>query len=54
MPIKTLAAALALAAGLMPGFALAQGCSHDRQANISCAEGQSWDVTQSKCVPVSS
>ena len=54
MPIKTLAAALALAASLAPGLALAQGCSHDRQANISCAQGQSWDATLMKCVAVNS
>ena len=54
MPIKTLAAALALIAGLTPGMTLAQGCSHDRQANVSCGEGHSWDREQMKCVPISS
>lgn len=52
MPIRTLAAALAILAGLSPAFG--QGCSHERQAQISCAEGQSWDSAAQKCVTVGS
>jgi hypothetical protein len=52
MPIRMIAVALALLAGAAP--ALAQGCGHDRQAQISCAEGQSWDATAQKCVTVGS
>ncbi|WP_347313079.1 adenylosuccinate lyase [Defluviimonas sp. SAOS-178_SWC] len=54
MKMKTLLAALALAAGLAPALALAQGCSHERQAQISCAEGQSWDAATRSCVTVGS
>ena len=54
MKMKTLLAALAVAAGLTPGLALAQGCGHERQAQISCAEGQSWDATTRSCVTVGS
>lgn len=53
MPIRTLAAALALVAGLAP--ALAQGdCGNDRHAQMSCALGQSWDAAAGKCVTVGS
>ncbi len=54
MKMKTLFAALAVAAGLTPALALAQGCDHERQAQISCAEGQSWDATTRSCVTVGS
>ncbi len=53
MPIKTLAAALALVAGLAPALARAE-CGADRHARMSCAEGQSWDATSGKCVTVGS
>lgn len=52
MPIKTLAVALAILAGLAPAFG--QGCNHERQAQISCAQGQSWDDAAQKCVTVGS
>lgn len=51
--MKILAVALALLAGLSPAFAQG-GCSHERQAQISCAEGQSWDAAAQKCVTVGS
>lgn len=54
MHFKTLLAALALAAGLSPALALAQGCDHERRAQISCAEGQSWDAATRSCVTVGS
>lgn len=55
MPMRMLVAALALVAGLAPGVALAEGCSHgDRQAQISCAEGQSWDPATKSCITVGS
>ncbi|MGB3314824.1 MAG: hypothetical protein WBB85_10460 [Albidovulum sp.] len=55
MPMKSLIAALALVAGLMPGALLAQGCNHgDRQAQISCADGTAWDVATQSCVTVGS
>ena len=53
MPIRTLAAALALLAGLSPAFAQG-GCSHERQAQISRDQGQSWDDAAQKCVTVGS
>lgn len=50
MKAKTAIAALALA--LMPGLALAQGCSHARpdQTAMSCAEGMVWDEAKGTCV----
>ena len=52
MPFRMLAVALALLAGLTPAFG--QGCDHQRQAQISCADGQSWDPATAKCVTVGS
>ncbi len=55
MPMRMLVAALALAAGLAPGAVLAEGCNHgDRQAQISCAEGQTWDHATQSCITVGS
>ncbi len=54
MHMKTLLATLAVVAGLAPGLALANGCNHDRSAQISCAEGQTWDVQTSSCITVGS
>lgn len=51
MTMKILAVTLALAAG--PALA-AGDCNHDRQAQISCATGQSWDPAAQKCVTVGS
>jgi len=53
MPIKMLAAALALVAGLAPALARAE-CGNDRHAQMSCADGQSWDAATRKCVTVGS
>ncbi len=53
MPIRMIAVALALLSGLAPAFA--NGCDRsDRQAQISCAMGQSWDAAAQKCVTVGS
>ena len=49
MKIKTLLATIVL--GLLPGFAIAAGCSEDRQA-MSCPEGQLWDHETSACTPI--
>lgn len=54
MPMKTLLAALSLVAGLAPALAAAQGCDHDRQAQMSCAQGQAWDADAKRCVTVGS
>ena len=55
MPMKSLIAALALVAGLVPGAVLAQGCHHgERQAQVSCAEGSAWDAATQSCVTVGS
>ncbi len=53
MPIKMLAASLALVAGLAPALARAE-CGNDRHAQMSCADGQSWDAATRKCVTVGS
>ncbi|SPH17592.1 hypothetical protein DEA8626_01115 [Defluviimonas aquaemixtae] len=52
--MKTLLAAFALAAGLAPAVAYATCTGHDRQAQISCAEGQTWDAETRTCVTVGS
>jgi hypothetical protein len=51
MKIKMTFAALAMI--MAPGFALAQGCVHDRQqeASVSCAAGTVLDTATGKCVP---
>ena len=49
MTLKTFFAACALA--LLPGFAIAAGCSESRQA-MSCPEGQMWDHETGACAPV--
>ena len=55
MKTKMLVAALALFAGISPALAQAEGCSHDqRSAQISCAEGTTWDEASQSCVTVSS
>jgi hypothetical protein len=51
MQIKTIFAVIALT--LAPGFAIAQGCSEEH-ANMSCAEGKTFDAETNSCVPVSS
>lgn len=52
--MKTLLAALAVAAGLGPAIAQGDCTGHDRQAQISCAEGQAWDAATRTCVTVGS
>lgn len=47
MFLKTTLAAFALI--LVPGFALAQGCSFETQS-MSCAEGQIWDAESGTCI----
>ncbi|UWQ20185.1 hypothetical protein [Jannaschia sp. W003] len=46
--LRLLIAAAAVA--LAPGLAAA-GCSHDRQANITCAPGSTYDEAAGTCVP---
>jgi hypothetical protein len=47
-------ALIALAASLTPGFALAQGCHHDQQASMSCADGTVWDAKARACIKLQS
>ncbi|MCO5128103.1 MAG: hypothetical protein M9957_12830 [Rhodobacteraceae bacterium] len=54
MKTRTFVAALALVAGLSPALALAEGCSHERRAQITCAEGSTWDDAVQRCVVISS
>lgn len=55
MKMKTLLATLALAAFVSPVLAMAEGCSHGQQnAQISCAEGTTWDEATKSCVTASS
>ncbi|MCF6443392.1 carbohydrate-binding module family 14 protein [Nereida sp. MMG025] len=49
MKMKTILAALALA--VVPTFGFAMGCSDGHTAQMSCAEGTSWDADQGACVP---
>ena len=53
MPIRMIAVALALLACLAPALARAE-CGADRHAQMSCADGQSWDAATRKCVTVES
>ncbi|GAB4385743.1 hypothetical protein [Albidovulum sp.] len=48
--------ALAFTASAVAGPALAgpQGCSHERSAQISCADGTTWDETEKRCITVGS
>lgn len=49
--MKKILMILPLLAGLAPTVAVAQGCDHgQRQAQLSCAEGQVWDVETKRCV----
>jgi hypothetical protein len=51
MKIKTFIAAIALA--MIPGWVLAQGCTHQEtigNSSASCAEGYIWDSEKSTCV----
>jgi hypothetical protein len=50
--MKILLVALALTGGLMPGFAMAQGCHGEERAQMSCAEGKTWDPASKSCVTV--
>lgn len=50
--MRMLLAALALT--LAPFAALAEGCSHEQRANISCAEGTVWDDATRSCIVQSS
>ncbi|MCB2094886.1 MAG: hypothetical protein H6901_06845 [Rhodobacteraceae bacterium] len=53
--MKPILASALFAALMMPASVFAQGCHHDaRQAQISCAEGQSWDASTRTCVTVGS
>ena len=48
--LKTTLAALTLT--LLPGLALAQGCSHAKTTAMSCADGTMPDAETGTCVPV--
>ena len=50
--MKTAFAAAALA--LLPALASAAGCGHETTAQMSCAEGQTWDAETRTCVPTTS
>lgn len=52
MTIKTLTAALVLT--LMPALSLAQGCSHGKEASMSCGEGSVYDAATGTCTTINS
>ncbi|MDH5530290.1 MAG: hypothetical protein OEY05_09640 [Paracoccaceae bacterium] len=53
--MKSLLTAITLVTLLAPSALVAQACDHgNRQAQISCAEGQSWDATTRRCITVGS
>ncbi len=54
MTIKVLVAALALTASLTPAIARGACSGHDRQAQMSCADGKVWDSTSNSCITVGS
>ncbi|MEZ5779895.1 MAG: hypothetical protein R3E44_16190 [Paracoccaceae bacterium] len=54
MKTKILIAILAFAAPIAPAFAGPGGCDHERRAEISCADGTSWDDATKSCVTVGS
>lgn len=54
MKIRHVTLALALAAAFAPGLAWSACSGHDRQAQITCGEGQSWDAESQRCVTVDS
>ena len=50
--MKTAFAAAVLA--LLPALASAAGCDHANTAQMSCAEGTTWDAESQTCVPTTS
>jgi hypothetical protein len=53
MRLKALTAALALAAAVLPGIALAQdACPHSRKVQMTCADGTQWDEATRRCAPI--
>ena len=48
--LKTAFVALTLT--LLPGLALAEGCSHAKTTAMSCADGMKPDAETGTCVPV--
>ncbi|MCV2865351.1 hypothetical protein [Defluviimonas sp. WL0075] len=55
MKTKAILAVFALFAAMSPALAVAEGCSHDqRSAEISCAEGSTWDAATQRCIVISS
>ncbi len=45
-------ACFALTLTLLPGLALAEGCSHSNTTAMSCSEGAVPDAQTGTCVPV--
>lgn len=55
MTTRAFVAALALIAGISPALASPDSCGHDqRSAQITCAEGTTWDEATQRCIVVSS
>ena len=55
MLLKAIVTATALAASLTPALAGSGGCGHnDRQAQVSCADGKTWDAATQSCITVGS
>ncbi|MCB2134591.1 MAG: hypothetical protein KDE08_01395 [Rhodobacteraceae bacterium] len=54
--MKSLLTATVLATLLVPAAAIAQGCEHGsaKHAQISCAQGQTWDADTRSCITVGS
>ncbi|MCX7888163.1 MAG: adenylosuccinate lyase [Rhodobacteraceae bacterium] len=54
MTTRTVMAALAVIAGLLPAAAFAQCDRMEKQAALTCAEGTVWDAETQRCVVVGS
>ncbi len=54
MKTRMIVAALVLATSSLPALAGSSGCTHEKQAQMSCAEGTQWDSTTRTCVEMSS
>jgi hypothetical protein len=54
MKTKLVVAVLAFAASLTPAIAAGDGCNHDQQASMSCAEGTTWDAATKACIKLQS
>lgn len=48
MTLRTLVSTVILA--ILPGIAIAEGCSRDAHTASTCESGQVWDATSKSCV----